>query len=165
MNRFAKTFTLGLICLSMAGAGLATDAQTEAPAATPAQKELKFIDIAKFDRDLGGELSSGQPGVRVSFYTRTSPNDIPERLQRWIKAVEDSGGKINITPPPDELTPKSPMLLVGLLGSLWSSLKALNEISDERVLRAAQSHNVDFKLQRSPDGSIYIAEVEFTRKP
>lgn len=165
MLAITKAIAVSLACLSMAGVALANEPTPGEPKSALSQKELKFVDIAKFDRELGGELAAGRGGVRVSFYTRTTPNDIPERLQRWIKAVEDSGGEVNITPPPNELTPKSPMLLVGLLGSLWSSLKALNEITDERVLRAAKSHNVDFKLERAPDGSVYIAEIEFNRKP
>jgi len=126
---------------------------------------VRFIDIGKFDTDLERALTNGNHAVNVTFFEKTSPNSMPNRLQKWISSVEKSGGRIDIEAPPDEPTPRSPALLLGLLGGLWSSIKAWGEIREQAVVRAAQARNVVIMLERNTSGEIIVARVVFTPRP
>jgi len=86
---------------------------------------------------------------------------MPNRLQKWISSVEKSGGKIDIEPPPDEPRPRSPGLLIGLLGGLWSSIKAWGEIREKAMLKVAEGRNVVIYLERNPGGEIIVSKVTF----
>jgi hypothetical protein len=122
---------------------------------------VPFIDIPKFDRDLYNALSHKTEQVNVSFYDQVSPNKMPERLQKWISAVEKTGGKVDVEPPPNEPVPKSPLFLIGLIGSLWSAIKALAEIKEESVYLAAAKRNVVIVLDRDATRQIVVARVNF----
>ena len=69
--------------------------------AQPTPEPIRFIDLSKFDSDLERALKGSNESITVMFYEKTSPNNMPNRLQKWVTAVEKSGGKINIEPPPD----------------------------------------------------------------
>lgn len=130
--------------------------------ATPAPPTIAFIDIPKFDRDLHQALSGKAEPVNVSFYERVSPNSMPERLQKWISAVEKTGGKVDVEPPPNEPVPKSPLFLIGLIGSLWSAIKALTEIKEEAVYLSAAKRNVLIVLDRDATRQVVVARVTFS---
>jgi len=122
---------------------------------------VRFIDITKFDTDLEKALAIENSTVNVTFYKRTSPNNMPNRLQKWISSVEKSGGRVDVEPPADEPTPRSPALLLGLLGGLWSSIKAWGEIREQAVVRAAQTRDAVIVLERNANGEIIVARVSF----
>ena len=144
--------------------GASSRAQTSSTEAqvTPG---VAFIDIPKFDRDLYNALSHKSDPVNVTFYEQVSPNKMPERLQKWISIVEKTGGKVDIEPPPNEPVPKSPLLLIGLIGSLWSAIKALTEIKEESLYLAASKRNAVIVLERDASRQIVVARVSFVPRP
>lgn len=126
---------------------------------------VKFIDLGRFDNDLAKALQASKDEVSIQFYENVNPNNVPVRLQKWLNAAEKSGGAINVTAPPGDMTPKNPAVLFGLLGSLWSTLKAWTEISEERMLKAADGRNVTIQLDRGKQDEILIKSVSFSAKP
>jgi hypothetical protein len=128
-------------------------------------ESIRFIDISKFDTDLERALKDNKVPINVVFYEKTSPNNMPSRLQKWVTAVEKSGGKIDIEPPPDEPRPRSPAMLIGLLGGLWSSIKAWGEIRERAMLDAVQTRNVSIHLERNPAGEIIVSSISFLLRP
>ena len=127
-----------------------------------APEAIRFIDLSKFDNDLEKALKENKESISVMFFEKTSPNNMPNRLQKWVTAVEKSGGRIDIEPPPDEPRPRSPAMLIGLLGGLWSSIKAWGEIRERALLDAAQSRNVLIHLERNAAGEIIVVKLTFT---
>jgi hypothetical protein len=126
-----------------------------------APEPIRFIDLSKFDTDLERALKDNKETVNVMFYEKTSPNNMPNRLQKWVTAVEKSGGKIDVDPPPGEPRPRSPAMLIGLLGGLWSSIKAWGEIRERAMLDAVQTRNVLIHLERNAVGEIIVGKVTF----
>ncbi|MDD0812219.1 hypothetical protein PSQ20_17850 [Curvibacter sp. RS43] len=124
---------------------------------------LQFLDLPRFDTTLAAALNSAQPQVEVTFYNKVSPNQLPQRLQKWLTAIEQSGGALDVAPPPGDLAPRNPVLLLGLLGGLWSTLKAWGEIKESHMLQAAAGHHVTLQLNRSADGEIVIERLVFHR--
>jgi hypothetical protein len=125
---------------------------------------IRFIDLSKFDSDMEKALNLSKETVTVTFYEKTSPNNMPNRLQKWVTSVEKSGGKIEVEPPPDEPRARSPVMLIGLLGGLWSSIKAWGEIKEKSMLEAAQSRNVQIYLERNSTGDIIVSRVTFSSR-
>jgi hypothetical protein len=152
-------FLLALIFL-LSGCA-ATGPEADAP---PPAQSLQFVDIPKFDRDLSASLGSAHETVDVGFYERVSPNNMPQRLQKWLSAVEKSGGKIDVMPPPNDLVPKNPLALIGLLGSLMSSLKALEQFSADRLLDATKGRDAVIALDRNAASEIIVAKVIFRKR-
>jgi len=143
-----------LCCFLSLGGALQAQGQT-------APEPIRFIDLSKFDTDLERALKDNKETVSVMFYEKTSPNNMPNRLQKWVTAVEKSGGKIDVEPPPGEPRPRSPAMLIGLLGGLWSSIKAWGEIREQAMLDAAQSRNVLIHLERNAAGEVIVGKVTF----
>lgn len=133
--------------------------------AQPTPEPIRFIDLSKFDSDLERALKGSNQSITVMFYEKTSPNNMPNRLQKWVTAVEKSGGKIDVEPPPDEPRPRSPAMLIGLLGGLWSSIKAWGEIREQAMLDAVQTRNVLIHLERNAAGEIIVGRVAFPPRP
>ena len=133
--------------------------------AQPTPEPIRFIDLSKFDSDLERALKGSNESITVMFYEKTSPNNMPNRLQKWVTAVEKSGGKIDVEPPPDEPRPRSPAMLIGLLGGLWSSIKAWGEIREQAMLDAVQTRNVLIHLERNAAGEIIVGRVAFPPRP
>ena len=132
--------------------------------ATPTASRLSFVDIPQFDRNLSANLETSLPSVDVAFYEKVSPNHVPERLQKWLSAVERTGGAIRVIPPPNEITPKDPFFLLSLLGSLVSSIKNLTELQSDRLLNAARGHDALIALERNAQGEVIITKIEFIKK-
>ena len=158
-NRFLQfiiLFSFGLL-----GTGCVTTG-TDGPAPqAPPSANLQFFDIKAFDSDLYRALEAKLPEITVSFFDQPSPNKTPERLQKWLESLKQTGGQLEVVQPPNELAPKNPLALVGLLGSLWSSGKALVEINDERKLKAINGRKAVVYLQRSKSGELLIERIAF----
>jgi hypothetical protein len=152
--QLATIFSLGVL----AAGCVTTGTDSSVVQATPSAK-LQFFDIKAFDADLYRALEAKLPEITISFLDQPSPNKTPERLQKWLESLKQTGGQLEVVQPPNELAPKNPLALVGLLGSLWSSGKALVEINDERKLKAINGRKAVVYLQRSKSGELLIDRI------
>jgi len=149
----------------------ACQTQTMPPLVTPASKsldpakhEVMFLDIQKFDQDLYRALHTSEPEVTVVMYEKVSPNSTPDRLQKWLNAVEKNGGKVEIESPPNELVPKNPLLLIGLVGSLWDAIKAVSDFRDAEMTRAVKGRDAIISLERNARGEVVVSKLTFKKK-
>lgn len=126
----------------------------------PAALSVAFVDLPRFDEALATALAGSQP-VQVTFYAKVSPNTMPVRLQRWLSTLEKAGGRFDVRPPAGELAPRHPAVLLGLLGGLWSSLKAYGEIREEAMFKAASGHDAVLQLARDGHDDVLIERVIF----
>jgi hypothetical protein len=128
----------------------------------PKQK-LSFIDLANFDRELADSLNSEINLIEVGFYEKVSPNKIPERLQKWISVIEQSGGKLKIEPPPNEPTPKNALTILSLLGSAYSAIKDQSVSQGERLFTSVKGRNAVISLERGLNGELLVNKIQFTK--
>lgn len=156
---------LPVICLFLVAflSGCAATSSGDGGSAPPG-RELKFVDLPNFDRDLAASLRAPHETVEVAFYERVSPNHMPERLQKWLSSVERNGGKIGVEPPPSDLVPRSPIALLGLLGTLLSSAKAIDQFSADRLLDATRGRDARIVLLRNSAGEVVVARIDFRRQ-
>jgi hypothetical protein len=151
-----------LLVVALAVPGCAT--QRPERTAEEVHGPLRFVDVQKFDRDLADSLRNADQPVDVLFYEKVSPNDVPQRLQKWIAAAESGGGKLHVEPPPDEPTPKNPLALIGLLGSLFSNAKVVGQISDEAMFASARGRDVIIALERNSRREIVISKITLAKR-
>jgi hypothetical protein len=127
------------------------------------KQQLSFIDIANFDRELTNSLNGHLDSVDVIFYEKVSPNKIPERLQKWIAAVERSGGQVKIETPPNEPTSKSVLTLLSLLGTAYSTVKNHTDSQPESFLSSTKGRNAVISLERGTNGELLVEKVRFIK--
>ncbi len=133
--------------------------------AEPAQTELRFVDLQKFDRELYASLSQSLPTVEVAFYNEVTPNALPERLQNWMAAVETGGGNVKVVPPKSSVQPKDPFLLLSLASTLWSASKTAKELSTNSRFNSAVGYDAIIQLKRDEKGTNVVEKVIFNKKP
>jgi hypothetical protein len=151
-------------CLFFGLMGCATKVQLDGPPSTGAiETNVNFVDIAKFDKDLASSLSSDLSEVNVLFYTKVSPNKLPDRIQQWISAAESAGGKVRVQHPSNEPAPRAILPLLSLLGTAYSAYKDHLAHQHEMYLNAAKGRNVVIALERAPSGDLLIEKIQFTK--
>lgn len=141
---------------------------SQADNATPAHNRqvsntVRFIDYAGFDQELHSALKLPEPVVTVLLYDKVSPNNTPDRLQKWLNAVERNGGQVEIEPPPNELTPKNPLALISLIGGLWNVIKATSDLRDAQLTRIVKGHDAVISLERNEAGQVVIGKILFRK--
>ena len=153
-----------VLIFSMALTSCASNVSSTFPVeANPTSQKINFVDISKFDRDLSVSLQSRSSSVEVAFYDKVSPNNVPERLQKWISVVEGNGGKVLIEPPQNEAATRSPFAAVSLIGTLISSIKRLAEFNAEKIYESAKGRNAVISLERNTDGQVFVTSIKFVK--
>ena len=153
------------VVFSLALAACASNVQlSSAVETTPTGARLSFLDISKFDRDLSGSLQDKNASVEVAFYDKVSPNNVPDRLQKWISVVEFNGGKVLVEPPPNELVSRSPLAALSLIGTLITSIKGLAQFNSERIYESAKGRDAVITLERGSNGDVPVKAIKFVMR-
>jgi hypothetical protein len=153
------------VIFSLAFASCASNVPLSAAAESTANDaKLSFLDISKFDRDLSGSLQDKNKTVEVAFYDKVSPNNVPDRLQKWISVVEADGGKVSVEPPPNELVSRNPLAALSLVGTLFTTIKGFAKFNSERIYESAKGRDAVISLQRSSTGEVLISTIKFIKR-
>ena len=154
-----KLALLGVLMISVVMSGC----QSTPP--KDAKPNVTFIDTQKFDSDLTASLESIKKPVEVTFLNPVSPNEIPPRMEKWLSLVEKSGGKINISTPANEPTPKNPALIFGLFSGLWNAIKMYRtETAGKSMEDAVKGRDANITLARNPQGNLFIQKIVFDER-
>ena len=128
-----------------------------------AKTAVSFIDLESFDADLALALRSSPDPITVDFLEKPSPNDTPERLQKWVSQVRENGGKVKVEMPKNEFTPKNPFALFGMIGSIWSGVSAISKMTDEQKYKLTNGRDAIIRLERSPNKELVIGQIVFVK--
>jgi hypothetical protein len=159
-----KTHLLfGMLSTSLALVACNTTPVNSSDPITP-QAQVSFIDISKFDRELASSVGSPLEAVDVVFYDRVGPNNMPERLQKWLSAVEKNGGVVRVVPPPNEIAPRDPLALISLVGSLFTVIKNLAVINSDKVFETVKGRDAAIALERNASGELVVAKLQFIKR-
>jgi len=126
--------------------------------------QLNFIDIGKFDNDLVVSLKELDATVDIAFYQKVSPNQMPERLQKWISSVEQSGGRVNVEQPNGELAPKDPFSIISIISSIIGGAKNFAEFRTNDIYKNINGRDASVKLVRNSNGEVVIDKVQFIKR-
>lgn len=162
MSYLQRCAALAITLMLLSGCETTNNATLTAHKET-VQDQLSFVDITRFDRDLHNALVYQSEPVTVAMYDKVSPNNTPDRLQKWLNAVERNGGKVEIEPPPNELVPRNPLALISLVGGLWNAVKATTEMHDKQVTQAVKGRDAVISLERNAQGQIVVGKIIFKK--
>jgi hypothetical protein len=161
-----------LLCSSLLlTTGLMSACATDSPspaaqsAAAAANTDLQFVDLASFDKDLSGSLAKPVPKVEVAFYDRVTPSALPDRMQKWMASVEDSGGSVKVVPPKSTVTAKNPFLLLSAVSAIYSANKLAHAASADALLHAARVYDAEILLKVDGRGDTVVDKIVFERRP
>lgn len=154
MRGLLVSFLMGVAMVAgAAGEEVAKDVaeQTEETGETT----LEFFDSGSFDKKLSKALRDDLEVVSVEFPAPTSVNTIPERLDKWLAAVEKDEGKVELKPDPDHADR-------GILSEVLSlTVKVFKFGKKKRTYSPAEDY--DTTVYYLP-GSGTITRVDFKRK-
>lgn len=88
---------------------------------SPVLESVTFTDTDIFDRDIANSMSENVAAITVTPVMPISMNQIPERLSKWLGAVADKQGKVELDPKPNT---KSLSLILALLPVIYDFLMA-----------------------------------------
>ena len=125
----------GALCLAAyasesSGAG-ANDMQE------PASTELSLYDSITFDTKLSSSLAAKLPVVTVNVIAPFTANNIPERIDKWLNAVNKYGGRVELKPDPDYPASRNFGLIFDLLNNVYDLAKEMLIYSN------AENYNLD----------------------
>lgn len=70
----------------------------QAPSEPADPSRVEFMDSATFDHQLAEALHTSQDEVTVVPLAPVGLNQMPQRLDKWLSAVKESGGKVKAAP-------------------------------------------------------------------
>jgi len=131
-------------------------------ATPPAQKpgpSVEFADLPAFDRALSTSLSSAKAPVVVTSADRIQLQKLPPRLEKWLAAVDDSGGKIETqSVDPGALQTRA----IGLIFALISAIRTAREFAKENIYAEARKYDAKIFYKTDPGGERVVDRVEWT---
>ena len=144
-----KSISLVLAVLLLGGCTASTPTKR-----APNQPEhLNFMDTVVFDNNLSQSMSADAENIQIAITGQVSINQIPERLGKWLSAVVDKQGRVNVEPQSDT---KFLGAFLGLLPTVYSFLK------EEISYGPAMNYNATIFYE--PETGL-INKVVFTKKP
>lgn len=69
-----------------------TGAQREAE--RESRNKLTFMDSAIFDKNLSRAMRAEEEEIEVLGLVKFTPNNIPERLDKWFYVIDENGGEV-----------------------------------------------------------------------
>ena len=118
MRRTTAWLTLWVLAHGVVFTPLVAQPQADTEVGPPA---TTFIDSKIFDRKLRKMMKARPERIAIDFAQQPSPNDLPERLDAWLTAVEKHGGTVEIEP--SEPTRGLASVLVYLAGAAFRAVK------------------------------------------
>ena len=159
MNFYKNLSLLFVGCLIVGCSSTVSTSQEVKPS-----NQLNFIDLGKFDRELAVSLKDIDESVGVSFYEKVSPNQVPERLQKWISSVEQSGGRVNVEQPKGEMTSKDPFSIISIISSIIGGAKNFADYRKNDIYQNMKGRDAVVELERNPKGEVVVSRVQFVKR-
>ena len=128
----------------------------------PAQKPgpaVEFSDLPAFDRELAASLSGATSPVAVTSADRILLQKMPPRLEKWLAAVDDSGGKIETqSVDPGAVQTRA----IGLIFGLISAIRTAREFAKEHIYSEARKYDAKIFYKTDSSGERVVERVEWT---
>ncbi len=93
-----KTLFYTFILLFMAGCVSPTNLIEYPKFQVVPANNIDFIDTDNFDTRLSNSLNANLSTITVTMMIPTTVNDIPKRLSKWLSAVQERGGEVEVEP-------------------------------------------------------------------
>ncbi len=108
---------------------------------------LDYLGSDTFDNQLSGAMKRADADIQVSFLNPFFPDNLPERIETWLKVIEGTGGKIGTAPAEGERD------IVNIAIALYSVYQA---ISQQLKYLPAKNYNATLLYRRNNAGETRI---------
>lgn len=139
---------------ALAGCATSSDEGGSDAAESGGGATISFFDSGGFDRKLSDILRADPPEASITFVTSPTVNDLPERLDKWLVAVEKYDGTVAMEPDPE-------MAQRSIIGEILSLVTGVYKISKYRHTYGPVGE-YDATVYYLPSGS--ITRIRFHRK-
>jgi len=161
--RIVTPFAIALLLTSCAGM------QNSPPKAncTAVESDFNYYDSATFDSRLSRTMICRADEVTLSLPSPESTGKIPERLDRWLAAVDESGGKVTVEKDPNKTSEYIAKgfdggIVVGAIFDLVDIAKmAYQEMKDKKLYGPAEGYDATVYYE---DGTGAITGVVFSKR-
>jgi hypothetical protein len=151
-----------LACSLLVAALLAACASE--PPAPPPKEKVGYLDTTSFDRSLSSSLNADLETIEIPVTDRMSPVAIPERLNKWLSAVDANGGNIQVKQLPDESGGKQRGFPIAVIGLAIEVVRLLRGTPEERMYKPAANYDADIMVRQGPNGERIIDRVLLKRR-
>jgi hypothetical protein len=150
-SKSGKWTTLAGHAKDILGAAASVQAAYAADSAATRDGALPFVDADAFDRKLSDGLAARPDSLILTFPVAVNMKSIPERLDKWLSAIEKSGGAVGTKAVAEER---------GILGQLFDLALTLYDLLTARDLYEPARHYNATVHYGSPSGR--LRKVVFT---
>lgn len=153
-SKSGKWATLAGHAKDILGAATSVQAAYAAGPDVRAVGTLPFVDADAFDRKLSDSLGAKPASLELTFPVAVRMKNLPERLDKWLSAIEKSGGAVGTVAVAEER---------GILGELFDLALKLYDLLSARDLYAPAQHYNATVHYGTPSGT--LRKVVFTLRP
>lgn len=127
---------------------------------------VPFIDFKGFDTALAEKIQlAGPRPIEVSLYVPATPNSLPDRLEKWLAAVNEGGGQVRVVRASPELGVRSLGAGVGVVMELVTIVKKFSAAAKDRAIaRSVREYDAELVLESSESGETVIRRVIFKKR-
>ena len=147
-------------CLVFMLGGCASDAPKGPP-----REQISYLDTSAFDRNLSNSLGADLPEVVIPVQDKMTPVAIPERLNKWLSAVDANGGQIQVKEMPAvDANGKVRGFPIALIGVAIEVVRHLYGKAEEKLYKPAARYDAELQVRTGPTGERIIEKVVMRRR-
>lgn len=131
----------------------------------PPREQVSYLDTSAFDRNLSTSLAANLPEVVIPVQDKMTPVAIPERLNKWLSAVDANGGQIQVKEMPAvDANGKARGFPLVLVGVAIEVVRHLYGKAEERLYKPAARYDAELQVRPGPNGERIIEKVIMRRR-
>jgi hypothetical protein len=102
--------------------------------------------------------------VRVVFYEKYAPQELPQRVQAWISSAETHSGVVSFKYPDGEENSGMGSSIRQKLNRLLDQILNINLNIFNRTQHPIENRDVVIELNRTKSGELYIQRINFIKR-
>lgn len=153
---------LAIGCATDSGVQPAPQASMPSTQTAPAARgPVVFADLPTFDRQLAQTLSGTKDPVVITSADRITLRQMPPRLEKWLAAVDEGGGRIEMqSADPGEMQARS----LGLVMALIGAIREARALAQQQQYAEARQFDAKIYYRLDAGGDRVLERIELTRR-
>ena len=135
------------------------------PPAPPPKEKVTYIDTNSFDRNLSSSMNASLDTIEIPVDDKISPVAIPDRLNKWLAAVDANGGDIQVKQVETTAQGKTRGFPIAVIGLAIEVVRLLRGDPAEQLYKSAGNYDADIMVRQGPSGERVIERVVLKRRP
>lgn len=148
----------------LAAASLVLSGCVSDPKMPPPKEKVTYIDTNSFDRSLNSSLSANLERVEILVDDKISPIAIPERLNKWLAAVDANGGSVQVKQVEVDSAGKTRGFPIALIGLAIELIRLLRADTEEKRYESAGNYDAEVLVRQVSGGERVIERVILYRR-